>query len=143
MSSRMATSIVALVCLLTGIVIPNGVCALMCQRHSRAAAHHHCGEDSDLMSGMVHDHSAMHQSGIADITLVVAAQSCRADCAVAERQNIARKVVPQVTVLQTGPAVLDASAKFLDRDLDSAWFLDSSPPSFPTANTAVYGVLRI
>jgi hypothetical protein len=95
------------------------------------------------MPGMVHDHSATHHSGIADITLVVAAQSCRTDCAVAEPQNIARKVVPQVAVVQTGAAVLVASLNSLDRDLERAWSLDSGPPSFPFAHTACYGVLRI
>ena len=95
------------------------------------------------MPGMAHKHSAMHHSGIGDITLAAAPQSCRTDCAVAERQNIARKVVPQVTVVQTGAVILDASPKFLDRDFETAWSLDSGPPSFRSAHTASYSVLRI
>lgn len=95
------------------------------------------------MPGMAHNHSAMHHSGIGDITLVAAAQSCRTDCAVAERQNIARKVVPQVTVVQTGAVILGTSPKSLDRDLEIAWSLDSGPPSFRSAHTASSSVLRI
>jgi hypothetical protein len=143
MSSRIATSIVALAALIAGTISPIGVCALMCETHLRAQVRHHCAEDLDQMPRMAHNHSAMHHSGIGDITLVVAAQSCRTDCAVAERLNTSRKVVPQVTVAQTGAVVLDVSPKFLDRDLESRWSLDSGPPSFPTAYTAVYSILRI
>ena len=143
MSPRTAASMVLLMALLAGTVSPTAVCALMCDRHSGAEAHHHCDQGSDQMPGMAHNHSAMHHSGIEDITLVVAAQSCRTDCAVAERQNIARKVVPQVTVVQTGALILDAGPKSLDRDLETAWSLDSGPPSFRSANAASYSVLRI
>jgi hypothetical protein len=143
MSPRNATSMVLLTALLAGTVSPMAVCALMCDRHSRAEAHHHGDEDSHRMPGMAHNHSAMHHSGIGDITLMVAAQSCRTDCAVAERQNIARKVVPQVTVVQTGSVILDASPKSLDRDLETAWSLDSGPPSFPSAHAASFSILRI
>ena len=143
MSPRIATSMVLLTALLAGTVSPMAVCALMCDRHSRAEAHHHCDQDSEQMPGMAHNHSAMHHSGIGDITLAATPQSCRTDCAVAERQNIARKVVPQVTVVQTGAVILDASPKSLDRDLETAWSLDSGPPSFRSAHTASYSVLRI
>jgi hypothetical protein len=95
------------------------------------------------MAGMGHDHSAMHHASIGDLTLVVEAQSCRTDCAVVGQLNISRKIVPQVTVVQTGAAVLDATSKFLAPHLESAWSLDSSPPSLPSAYTASYSVLRI
>jgi hypothetical protein len=95
------------------------------------------------MPGMPHEHSAMHHSGIGDMTLVVQAHSCQSDCAVAERLNTSRKLVPQVTVGQTGAVVLDTSHKCLDRDLESAWSLDSGPPSFPSTHTAPFSILRI
>jgi 2'-5' RNA ligase len=95
------------------------------------------------MPGMAHDHSAMHHSAVGGMTLVVQARSCQSDCAVAERQNTPRKIVPHVTIVQTGAAVLDASPKFLDRDLEGAWSLDSGPPSFPSAHAASFSILHI
>jgi hypothetical protein len=95
------------------------------------------------MPGMAHNHSAMHHSSSEDMTLVGGAQSCRTDCAAAERLNTSRKIVPQVTVVQTGAIVLDASPKCLDRDLESTGSLDSGPPSFPSAHAASFGILRI
>jgi hypothetical protein len=143
MSPRTSTSIVLLAVLLVGTISPIGVCALMCERHSRAEGHHYCGQDSDPMPGMAHDHSAMHHSAVGDMTFVVQAHSCQSDCAVAERQNVARKVVPQLTVTQTSAVVLDASPKFLDRHVENAWSLDSGPPSFPSAPGASFSILRI
>ena len=95
------------------------------------------------MPGMAHNHSAMHHSSSGDITLVGGAQSCRTDCAVADRLNTSRKIVPQVTIVQTGAVVLDASPKCLDRDLENVWSLDSGPPSFPFAAAASFSILRI
>jgi len=142
--SRITISIVLLTTLLAGIITPTGVCALMCARHSPAGTRHHCGEDSEQMSGMPHNHSAIHHSGIGDIRLVVvAAQSCGTDCAVAERLNGSRKVVHQVAVVQTGALVLEATFKFLTPHLESAWSLDNGPPSFPFAHTASFSILRI
>jgi hypothetical protein len=92
---------------------------------------------------MAHSHSAMHHSVIGAMTLLVQAQSCQTDCAVAEQLNISRKVVPELTVVQTGAVVLDVSRKFLDLDLESAWSLDSGPRSLPSADTASYSILRI
>jgi hypothetical protein len=143
MYSRTAASMVLLTALLAGTVSPMAVCALVCDRHSRAEAHHHCDLDSEQMPGMAHNHSAMHHPAIGDIAVAAAMQSCRTNCVVAERQNIARKVVPQVTVVQTGALILDASPKSLDRDLETAWSFDSGPPSFRSAHTASYRVLRI
>jgi len=143
MFPRTATSIVLLTALMAGTISPVAACALMCERHSQADAHHHCGQDSDSMAGMAHDHSAMHHSAVGDMTFVVQAHSCQSDCAVAERQNVARKVVPQVIVTQTGAVVLDASPKLLDRDLESAWSLNSGPPSLPSAPGAPFSILRI
>ena len=141
--SRITLSTVLLTTLLAGIITPTDVCALMCAHHSPAGTQHHCGKDSDQMSGMPHNHSAIHHSGIRDIRLVVAAQSCGTDCAAAERINISRKVVPQLKVVQTGAVVLDACAKFLSPHLEGSWSLNSGPPSFPSAHAASYGILRI
>jgi len=145
MSPRTSTSIVLLAVLLAGSISPIGVCALMCERHSRATvAQHDCHQDSEPMSGMAHSHSAMHHSLIGAMTLLVQAQSCQTDCAVVEQLNISRKVVPQVTVVRIRAVVLDAAtSKFSAPSLESAWSLDSGPPSFPSAYTASYSVLRI
>ena len=143
MSPRIATSMVLLTALLAGTLSPIGLCALMCERHSRAEAHHHCSKDSDPMPGMAHNHSAMHQYVVGDMTFVVGAQSCQTDCAVVEQFNISRKVVPQVTVVQTGAVVLDATSKLFAPHLEGAWSLDSGPPPFPSADTSSYSVLRI
>jgi len=134
---------VLLTALLAGTLSPIGLCALVCERHSRAEAHHHCSKDSDPMRGMAHNHSAMHQYVVGDMIFVVGAQSCQTDCAGVEQLNISRKVVPQVTVVQTGAVVLDATSKFFAPHLEGAWSLDSGPPPFPSADTSSYSVLRI
>ena len=143
MSPRIATSMVLLTALLAGTLSPIGLCALVCERHSRAEAHHHCNKDSDPMPGMAHNHSAMHQYVVGDMIFVVGAQSCQTDCAVVEQLNISRKVLPQVTVVQTGAVVLDVTSKFFAPHLEGAWSLDSGPPPFPSADTSSYSVLRI
>ena len=134
---------VLLTVLLAGTLSPIGLCALMCERRSRAEAHHHCSKDSDPMPGMAHNHSAMHQYVVGDMIFVVGAQSCQTDCAVVEQLNISRKVVRQVTVVQTGAVVLDATSKLFAPHLEGAWSLDSGPPPFPSADTSSYSVLRI
>ena len=136
---------VLLTALLAGTLSPIGLCALVCERHSRAEAHHHCSTDSDPMPGMAHNHSAMHQYVVGDMIFVLGAQSCQTDCAVVEQFNISRKVVPQVTAVETGAVVLvlDATSKFPPPQVVAAWGLDSGPPSFPSAHTASYSVLRI
>jgi hypothetical protein len=134
------------------MVTPTGLCTVICERHSRAVTHQHCSQGSDSMPGMAQHHSAMHHSAmhhsamhhsaVGDMALVQA-HSCRSDCAVAEGLNISTKVVPQVTVVQTGAAVLDAASKFLAPHLGSAWSLDNGPPLLPSAYTASYSILRI
>jgi hypothetical protein len=94
--------------------------------------------------GMAHNHSAKHHSVVEAMTLVVVTQSCKTGCATAERLDIPRKVVPQVTVIQTGAVVLDATSKSWTPRLEDAWSLDSGPPSLsPSASTASYSILRI
>jgi hypothetical protein len=95
------------------------------------------------MPGMAHHHSAMHHSIVGAMTLVAQGQSCKTGCATAGRLNIARKVVPRVTVVQTGAVVLDATSKLLAPHLESACSLANGPPSLPSACTASYRVLRI
>lgn len=136
-------STILLSVLLLGILSPTGMCALMCERHSRAEAHHHCSEDSDSMPGMAHHQPVMHHPGVRDVTHVMQAQSCQTDCAKVGRLNIPGKVVPQVTVVQTGAVVLDRTSKFLAPHLESEWSLDSGPPSIPSPYAASYSILRI
>ena len=143
MYSKIATSIVAFAALIAGTISPTGICALMCETHSRAQAHRHCGEDSDQMPRMAHNHAAMHHSIVAATTFATGTQSCKTGCAIVERLNISRKVVLRVTAVQTGAAVLDASSRFSTPHLESAWSLDTGPPSLPSSYPAVYRILRI
>jgi hypothetical protein len=86
----------------------------------------------------------MDSSVVEAMTPVVEALSCKTGCDIAERLNISRKVVPQVTVVQTGAVVLDATSKFLAPHLEDGWSLGSGPPSLsPSAYTASYSILRI
>ncbi len=139
---RTATSIVLLTVLLAGIT-PTGVCALMCERHARAESQRHCSQPSDSMSGMAHDHSAMNHPGVEAMSAVLMSQSCQTDCVTAERLNVWRKVVPQVTVVRSGAVVLGTTAEFLVPDFTAAWGLDSGPPARPPARAASFSILRI
>jgi hypothetical protein len=139
---RTATSIVLLTVLLAGIT-PTGLCALMCERHARAESQRHCSEPSDTMPEMVHDHSAMNHPSVEAMSAVLMAQSCQTNCVTAERLNVGRKVVPQVTVVRSSAVVLSTTAKFLAPDFTAAWGLDSGPPAPPPAQAASFSILRI
>lgn len=115
----------------------------MCERHSRAQSQRHCSQPPDAMPGMAHDHSAMNHPGIDALSPVLMSQSCRLNCVAAQRLNPSRKVVPQVTVAQTGVVVLDTTAKFLVPDAAAAWSSDDGPPAPPTACAASSTILRI
>src|SRR5713226_10262245 len=136
---RTATSIVLLTVLLAGIT-PTGVCALMCERHARAESQRHCGQFSDSMPGMAHDHSAMNHPDVDDMSAVLMSQSCRTNCVAAERLNVWRKVVPQVTMVRSSTVVLGATAEFLAPDFTAAWGLDSGPPSRLPARIASFSI---
>jgi len=138
-----ATPIVLLVVLAAGTVTPTGVCALMCERHSRAESRRHCSQLANPMPGMVHDHSAMDNPGGEAMSAALMSQSCQTNCVTAERLNVWRKVVPQVTVVQSGTVVLGTTAEFLAPDFMAAWGLDSGPPARPPARAASFSILRI
>ncbi len=140
---RAATSIVLLTILLAGIITPTGVCALMCERQSRAESQRHCVQSSDTMAGMVHDHSAMNHPAVQTMSLVMVSHSCLSNCVTAERLNASRKFVPQVTVVESGPVVLDTTAEFAAPDPAIAWSADNGPPASPTAHGASFSILRI
>jgi hypothetical protein len=139
---RTATSIVLLTVLLAGIT-PTGLCALMCERHARAESQRHCSEPSDTMPGMVHDHSAMNHPSVEAMSAVLMAQSCQTNCVTAERVNVWRNVVPQVTLVRSGAVVLRTTAEFLAPDFTGAWGLDSGPPAPPPPHRASFSILRI
>ncbi len=140
---RTATSIALLTVLVAGILAPTGVCALMCERHSRAESQRHCNEPSDAMPGMVHDHSAMNHPRVEAMNQMFVSQSCRSNCVTAERMNVSRTIVPQATVVESGPVVLNTTAELLMPDRASAWSSDNSPPSPPSASPASFSILRI
>jgi hypothetical protein len=139
---RTATSIVLLTVLLAGIT-PTGVCALMCERHARAESQRHCSQPSDGMPGVVHDHSAMNHPGVEGMSAVLMSQSCQTNCVTAERLNVWRKVLPQVTVVRSHAVVLGTTAAFLAPNFTAAWGLDSGPPVRPPARAASFSILRI
>jgi len=138
---RTATSIILVTVLLAGIITPIGVCALLCERHSRAVTQRHCSQASDAMPGMAHAHSAMDHPGVDAKSSVLVSQSCRANCDTAERLNVSRNVIPQVTVIQSGTVILDIEAELLTPDPGSSGSSDSSPPS--SASAASFSILRI
>ena len=142
MVSRTATSIILLTVLIAGIT-PTGVCAFMCERHARAESQRHCSQPSDSMPGMAHDHSAMDHPGVEAVSAVLVSQSCQTNCVIAERLNVSRKVVPQLTVVQAGAVALKAAAKFVAPDPAAAWSADGGPPAPPTARGAAFSILRI
>ena len=143
MACKTATSIVLLTVLLAGIITPTGLCALMCERHSRAESQRHCSQPSDTMPGMAHDHSAMKHSGVKATSALLMSRSCETNCFTVERLNASRRVVPQVTAVQTGTVVLVTAAKLLVPDPAAAWTLDSGPPSPPSGYAASFSILRL
>lgn len=124
-------------------ITPTGLCTLMCERHARAESQRHCGQASDSMLGMAHDHSAMNHPGVEALSTVLMSQSCQSNCVTAERLNVWRKVVPQVTVVQSGSVVLATTTEFLAPDFTAAWGLDSGPPAPPPTHAASFSILRI
>jgi hypothetical protein len=139
---RTATSIVLMTVLLAGIT-PTGVCTLMCERQARAESQRHCGQPSNSMPGMAHDHSAMNHPGVEALSAMLMSQSCQTNCITAERLNVWRKVVPQVTVVRSGAFTLATTAEFLAPDFTAVWGLDSGPPAPPPAHAASFSILRI
>ena len=92
---------------------------------------------------MGHGHSAMNHPAFENMRLVVVSQSCQTNCVTAERLNVSKKVVPHLTVVQTGAVVLEAAAKLVAADPAAAWSADSGPPAPPTAYSASFSILRI
>jgi hypothetical protein len=95
------------------------------------------------MPGMAHDHSAMNHSGVEAMSAVLMSKSCQTNCVAAERLNVWRKVVPQVTVVRSGAVVLSTSAEFLAPDFTAVLGLDSGPPSRRPARIASFSILRV
>jgi len=142
MPRRTATSMVLLTVLLAGIT-PTGVCAFMCERHARAESQRHCGQPSDSMPGMAHDHSAMDHPGVEAVSAVLVSQSCQTNCTTTERLSVWRKIVPQVTVVRSRAVVLSTTAEFLALDFTAAWGFDSGPPAPSPPHLASFSILRI
>ena len=151
MASKTAASTVLLTMVLTGIVTPSGVCALMCVRDYPAERQRHCPRSSESMPemaesmpGMAHDHSAMSHSGRKAIPPMLVSQSCQSNCSRAEGLAASRKIVPHVTVVESGAVILESStAKFVEPQSAAAWSSDSGPPAPATAHFGSFSVLRI
>ena len=140
---RTATSIVLLTTLLTGMATPAGACALMCVRHQRTEIQRHCGQPSDAMPRMGHDHKAMNHAAIEAMCPVVLSQSCQTNCLAAERLAVSRKNVLQVTPVQSSAVALDIAAKFLTPDLATSRLVDGTPPKPFSVHAASFSILRI
>jgi hypothetical protein len=115
----------------------------MCERHTRAENQRHCGQLSDSMPGMAHDHSAMNHPDVEAMSAVLMSQSCQTNCVTAERLNVWRRVVPRVAEVRISAVVLGTTAKVLAPDFTAAWGLDSGPPAPPPAHAASFFILRI
>ena len=142
MPRRTATSMVLLTVLLAGIN-PTGVCAFMCERRARAESQRHCGQPSDSMPGMAHDHSAMDHPGVKAVSAVLVSQACQANCTTTERLSVWRKIVPQVTIVRNSAVALSTTAEFLALDFTAAWGFDSGPPAPSPPHLASFSILRI
>lgn len=140
---KTATSIILLTVLLAGVITPTGLCAVMCERHFRTQSHSHCSQPSDAMPGMAHHHSGMNHANVDAVSSLWVSRSCQTNCVAAERLAISRKVLSQMTVVQTGVLALDNTSKLLVPDLAAARILDNGPPYSPTARAASFSVLRI
>jgi len=146
---RTTTSIALLAVFVAGILTPTGMCALMCERHTRAESQRHCVSASetmpgmDAMPGMVHDHSTMDRPAVEAVSLVMVSQSCQTSCVRAERLNVSKKVVPLATRVQTAAVVLDRNSEFLTPGFTAAWGLDSGPPAPLSVHAASFFILRI
>ena len=140
---KTATSIILLTVLLAGVITPTGLCAVMCERHFRTESHVHCSQPSDAMPGMAHHHSGMNHPSVEAVSSLSLSQSCQTNCVAAERLAISRKVLSQMTVVQTGVVVLDNTSKLLVPDLATARILDNGPPYPPSVGAASFSVLRI
>ena len=85
----------------------------------------------------------MNHPGVETMRAVFMSQSCLTNCVTAERLNVWRKIVPQVTVVRSGAVVLGTTAEFLAPDFTAAWGLDSGPPAPPPVRAASFSILRI
>jgi len=132
-----------------GILTPTGMCALMCERHSRAKSQRHCVSASetmpgmDAMPGMAHDHSATDRPAVETVSLVMVSQSCQTSCVRAERLNVSRKFVPLATGVHTATVVLDRTSEVLTPGFTAAWGLDSGPPAYIHTRSESFSILRI
>ena len=146
---RTTTSILLLAVFVAGTLTPTGMCALMCERHTRAERQRHCVSSSetmpgmDAMPGMAHEHSVVDRSSVEGVSFVMVSQSCQTSCVRAERLNVSRKVVPLVTGVQTTAVVLDRTSEFLTPGFNAAWGLDSGPPARMHARAVSFSILRI
>jgi len=95
------------------------------------------------MAGMAHDHFAMHHPGVEAMSALLLSQSCQTNCVTAERLNVWRKIVPQVTVVRRGAGVLSTTAAFLVPHFNAAWGLDTGQSAPLCAHSASFSILRI
>lgn len=143
MALKTPTSILLLSILVAGILSPPGLCAIMCERRSRAETQQHCSQAVDPMPGMMHHHSAMMSYPDVDVVMSLwAPRSCPANCDAAERLNLSRTSTP-VKVIYSRIGVPDTTANFRLSDPAAVWHSDGGPPTPHTAFAATFSILRI
>jgi hypothetical protein len=85
----------------------------------------------------------MNHSGVEAVSAVLMSQSCQTNCVTAQRLNVWRNVVSQMTVVRSGIVDLGTTTAFLAVSFTDAWGLDSGPPAPPPVHAASFSILRI
>ena len=85
----------------------------------------------------------MNHPDVDTMSAMLVAQSCQTNCVTAERVNVWRNVVLQMTVVRSSAVVLRTTGEFLAPDFTAVWGLDSGPPAPPTAHGVSFSILRI
>ena len=115
----------------------------MCLRHEPVEIQRHCGQPSDAMPEMGHDHAAMNHAAVEAMSPVVVSQSCQMNCFKAERLAVSRKTFLQLTPVQSSAVALDITSKYLVADLATSRLVDGTPPKPFSVYAACFSILRI
>ena len=135
---RTSTSILVLSVLVAGILSPSGLCAFVCQRHTRAESPRPCSHASDSMSGMMHQHTA----AITAPDLGALNRSCASTCDAVALLDLSRKPAAHVTTGQSYFLVSHSTSRVPDPEIATVLGSPGGPPGLRKAMPAC-SVLRI
>lgn len=141
MALRTPTSILLLSVLVTGILSPSGLCAVMCSSHVPTAdVQGPCDHASHPMSGMIHHHSAaMNHSERG----MMKQRACPSNCDALESLGAARKALVQLKLRQTGVAAADSTNRTTSPDIAAAWGSSGGSPVRREPLMVAFSILRI